>query len=263
MRITRCAALVALSLLPRIAEAQLYRVYQWETPMQGWAEPTLWSSYVPRSDRRYDHFGDSTRTYGGLWAHSIELEYGLTDSWSVALYSDLERPSGGPVKYTRTRAEMRYRLFNRFDRLFNPALYLEYYAPAGGYGPNELEGRVILEKDFNDLRVDLNPTFSKKLSGDGVKDGVSLEGAAGMYYRRYLFFQPGLEYHPRFGPIGAPLPVRDQTHVVFATADLRPLPGWWWQLGVGRGLTAGSDRWTIRSALAYELQTIRPSEQAR
>jgi hypothetical protein len=263
MRIHHAAVSLSLMLLSRVADAQLYRVYQWETPMQGWAEPTLWNSYVAKSARRYAHFGDSSRTYQGLWAHSLELEYGLTDRWSAAIYADLEQPAGRPMKYTRTRAEMRYKLFDRYSRFVNPALYLEYYLPAGGYGSNELEGRLILEKDFNDIRVDLNPIVSKALSGDEVTQGAALEGAAGVYYRRHLFLQPGVEYFPRFGPIGAPLRVGQQTHVVFATADVRPAPGWWWQIGLGRGLTSGSDAWTIKSVFAYEFQTIRPSDQPR
>ena len=225
------------------AEAQFYRTYEWETPVQGWAEPSLWSTWVAKSDEPYAHFGDSTTTRAGLWAHSVELEYGMSDNWSVALYADGERPAGGPFRYTRTRAEMRYKLFTRYARFMNPALYLEYYAPAGGYGPNELEGRVILEKDLNDWRLDLNPTFSKVLSGDEVSKGLELEGSSALVYRRFLLLQPSIEYYPKFGEIGRPDPLHDQRQLVFAALALRPTPGltWLWASGAAspRGATAG------------------------
>ncbi len=49
-------------------QQSFYRVYQYETPLMGWGEPTLWNTYVARSAQPYDHFGRSFSREGLLGA---------------------------------------------------------------------------------------------------------------------------------------------------------------------------------------------------
>ena len=82
-----------LALCPAVASAQRYRVYEWETPADGWAEPTLQTYYVAKSDRRYEHFGESVRQRG-VSAHTLEAEYGLTDRATAGVYADFDAAPG-------------------------------------------------------------------------------------------------------------------------------------------------------------------------
>lgn len=278
------AALAGVLAAAAPAGAQRYRVYQWDTPMQGWAEPALWDSWVASSRLDYEHFGRDVREQG-VTAHSAEAEYGMTDHFTLAGYADFESAPGLPLRYTAARLEGRYRFGGRYQRFFDPALYLEYSVPRASYeASQELEARLILQRDLNDVRLVLNPivgrTFRREeaaASGSpggengGGSEMVGTENAGsrlvggfagGVYWRRYHLAQPGLEYYDQVGPLGQLLPVREQRHALVPTVDLRFIPGLDWNVGLVVGLTPGSDRLTVKSVLSYEFQTLRPSSRA-
>lgn len=255
-----CAA--CLLLIPERAGAQFYHVYPWETPGKGWLEANYWTTWVGSSDLPYAHFGE-TLGAEGLWSHALELEYGFTDRFVLGVYADFDDPRGGPLRYTRTRIEGRYRFSNRYDRFVNPALYFELYLPTAAYdAPQELEVRLILERDLNDFRLDLNPLLEKELSGADVGSSFDAGIDAGIYYRRFYRLQPGIEIFSRFGELNELPSQSDQPHVLFGTVDVRPARGWDLQLGAGYGLTDASNRWSFKSTLTWEFQTISPGDQA-
>lgn len=127
---------------------------------------------------------------------------------------------------------------------------------------NELEGRLILEHDFEDVRLALNPAVTKRLGTDSASK-LQAELSTGIYYRRLYAVQPGLEMYSQFGAIGSPSALRQQQHVLFPTLTLRFANAFIWNVGVGFGLTSVSDKLTLKSILSHQFQTIRPSEQAR
>lgn len=241
------------------APVPFYRVYDTETPLQGWLEPTLWNSYVPSSDLGYEHFGEELDREG-LWAHSLELEYGVTENFSLASYLDFEDPEAAPARFIQGRVEARYRFGQRFDHFINTALYAEYVVPRHDYSETQdLETRLILDKDLGDFRVVLNPTVETGTTGEGQGD-VDLAFAGGVYYRRYSLAQPGLELFSRFGMADNIASWKDQQQILFGTVDLRFLPGLDWQLGAGAGINGSSDDVTIKSILTYEFDLSRTFE---
>lgn len=288
---TALAAAAAVATPAAPAGAQLYRVYQWDTPMQGWAEPALWNSWVARSDLDYSHYG---RTVGerGATAHSAEFEYGMTDRFTLSAYADYQSAPGMRLRHTATRLEGRYRLGDRYQRIVDPALYVEYSVPNAKYeAAQELEARLILQRDVEDFRLVLNPIVARSFRGENGSSGASGSGssggstgergggsemvgteragnrvvggfAGGLYWRRFHLVQPGVEYYDQLGPLGDMLPVREQRHLIVPTVDLRFIPGLDWNVGVAFGRTPGSDRVTVKSVLSYEFQTIRPANKA-
>lgn len=262
LRILLGAALAAAVALPaREAAAQIgYRVYEWETPMTGWSEPTIQNYVVPKSDQPYEHFGSSA-TREGMSSHTLEMEYGLTDRVTASVYADFESAHDAGFHYVGARGNVRYRFSNRYQRLFNPALYVEYYVPRGKYeGSNTLETRLILERDAADFRLDLNPILAKSFADTATR--VQAELNTGLYYRRFYGVQPGVELFSDLGPFGASPSFREQKQVLFPTVNLRFANAFTWNLGVGVGLTKPSDKLTLRSIFSYQFQTVRPSHQA-
>jgi len=61
----------------------------------------------------------------------------------------------------------------------------------------------------------------------------------------------GVEYYAETGPIKHFDPLAEQHHLVFPTLDVRTSHSWDWNIGVGRGLTGGSEHWVVKSILAY------------
>ena len=153
--------------------AQFYQVYEYLTPDANEKEVVYWTSYIPSSDHSYEFFGDTVNRQG-LFSHSFELEYGITNNLTMALYFDFEQPKGESIRWIRTKAVMLY--YQLFDKNLLPvdlALYAEYKLPRKGYKRSEeIEFKLIMEKDIKFHRIILNPTFEKKISGEEVTEGV-------------------------------------------------------------------------------------------
>ena len=72
------------------AQDEYYRVYQFETPCKGHLEVTNWTTFVGKSSGDYEHYG-KTYSRESLLASSLELEYGVTDHFVLAVQWHPER----------------------------------------------------------------------------------------------------------------------------------------------------------------------------
>src|SRR3569832_1255028 len=111
------------------AEANQFKVYGYQGPDAGEVELVYWTDYIASSDLRMPSFGKAVDREG-LFSHTLEVEYGITDRWTIAGYADFEQPSGERLEFVQWRAVFaRYRFFERGARFFDTAIYLEYYIP--------------------------------------------------------------------------------------------------------------------------------------
>jgi hypothetical protein len=218
-------------------------------------EANLWTTYIAGSDQRYEHFGDDVPREG-LWAHSLEADYGVTDRFALGAYADVEDPHNAPGRFVRGRIVGRYRFANRYDFFFNPSLYFEYYLPRADYGGQKLEARLILDHDFNDFRVAFNPIVTQTTTGDKAGAAPTPEFDAAIYWRRYFTVQPGLEYYASFGPWGD---WSKPTHYLFPVLNFNFSRTVRWQLGGGFGLSHASDDVVVKSIFTVEFDAIRPA----
>ncbi|NML67939.1 hypothetical protein HHL22_22290 [Hymenobacter sp. RP-2-7] len=237
------------------AQRSFYRVYQYEQPLKGWLEATLWTTVVPSSRLDYEHFGEGL-SRNGLSAHSLEFEYGLTDQSTFGVYLNAENPGGAGLQVSQFQAVYRYRLARRYEHFINTSFYLGYIVPRQRYdNTQELEVRTVLEHDFNDLRVVLNPTLSKAISGEEARFWPTTRLDAGVYYRRFYHLQPGVELYNEFGELGVFR--QPHYHQLFPTLDLRGF-GFDLNLGLGLPLTSSDDRLVVKALLVYSLGVVRP-----
>ena len=65
-------------------------------------EPSLWDSYVAKSDTDYSFFGQQ-RSRDGLFMHALEVELGVTPNLPLGAFVDAEQPNGAGFTYTRKR----------------------------------------------------------------------------------------------------------------------------------------------------------------
>ena len=113
--------------------SQFYKIYGYQTPDAGETELVYWTTYIQSSDEHYDFFGKSV-SRDGLMAHSFEVEYGLSNRFTVAAYVDFEHPEDGVFKRTRTKAVLaRYRFYEKGSRPIDLAVYFEYIFPRKEY----------------------------------------------------------------------------------------------------------------------------------
>lgn len=231
------------------------RTYTYDTPLAGWAEVTLWNTGVVDSSQPDTEFGRTTSRQGRV-AHSIEGEYGVTDRLTMGGYLDFDDARDRSFRFTEGKLEARYRFSNRQDLFVNPGLYVEYYLPRKGFGDQELETRLILDKDLNDFRIAANPRLSFTTTGPeaGATPSVGLD--LGLYYRRHVGLQPGLEYHGDFGRAGD---WTGQHHYLEPTMDIALGKQLIWHVGAGAGLGGKADGFIAQSVLTVEFNVLRPS----
>ena len=244
--------------------AQLYKVYGYQPAEAGELEFVIWNSYIPSSDVSYNFFGREMNRKG-LFAHSLELEYGLSNKFGIAAYLDFEDPRGSSLRYVRTKAIMaHYAFFEKGSRPLDIAIYLEYIINNKDYiDYEELEVRLILEKDIGAFRIDFNPIFEKKTSGSKAEQGLEFNYALGIYYSnneegifssKNLMIQPGIEFYGKMGEIADFKSFKDQRHYIFPTLDFFIGKRFLWHTGIGFGLTDASDKVTVKSILSIILK---------
>ncbi len=170
------------------------------------------------------------------WEHQVEYEYGLTDSWDIALYQRWEQtttPADDKFEYTGTKVRTRYRLGERGMYPLDVLLYLEYIRPDDSDGPDVLEGKLILAKDFGPLNVAYNQIVAEGLNSDGETEH---EYAAGV----------GYEFNPAWK-----LGVESTGNLTEDKYYFGPTAAWagerfWVTLGALRGLNDRSDDLRVR-----------------
>ncbi len=248
----------------QVLQAQFYKVYDYQPTEAGEIEFSLWNSYIPSSDVDYNFFGD-VLSRQDLLAHSLELEYGLSNKWGIAVYFDFEDPKEGSLRHVRTKALMaHYAFFDKGSRPVDLAIYLEYIFHDRDYKDyEEFEVRLILEKDFGPFRIDFNPIFEKKTSGSEVHEGLEFNYALGLYYlnngegiffSKNLMIQPGIEFYGKMGEAVYFKDWDDQRHYIFLVLDMDIGKRLHWHTGVGFGLTDASDRVSFKSIISYVLK---------
>ena len=265
MKLKKISIIFIISLLSLQAlHAQLYKVYGYQPAEAGEIEFVIWNSYIPSSDVSYNFFGRELDKKG-LFAHSLELEYGLSNKFGIAVYFDFEDPKDGNLRYVRTKALMaHYAFFEKGSRPLDIAIYIEYIINNKDYKDyEELEIRLILEKDIGAFRVDFNPIFEKKTSGSKAEEGLEFNYALGIYYSnneegiffsKNLMIQPGIEFYGKMGEISDFKSRREQRHYIFPTLDFFIGKRLHWHTGVGFGLTDASDKITVKSILSIILK---------
>jgi hypothetical protein len=177
------------------------------------------------------------------WIHQVELEYGITDYWDLALYQVFSQNDTESYKYSRMKVRTRYRLFEAGLFIVDPLLYLEYQRPSNTSKPNLLEGKLVLARDFEQFNLATNFILEKELvAGSEWETGYALGGN----YQFTPAFEAGLEITGNFDS-GS----QNQTHlgptVSFASPKFFISAGALW------GANDRSDDFRVRYILGLEL----------
>jgi hypothetical protein len=239
IRIALNIALAAAVLAPaaRADRRSFIRSYEYATQPQGNLELELWNDIqAPRQ--------------GGFAAagtlHRLELEYGLTDRWDLALYHVFAQETG-QFRFDSWRAETRYRFAERGVWPLDVLLYFELERPADFASPWEVEEKVILAKDIGPIGLVANLVASQKVLHAG--EGRKLELDVGARY----------EIVPQLRLAGEFWMVRESAGGIsrmsyFAGPSISVATSKIWiQLGFGLGLGDTESSAQVRSVLGVNL----------
>jgi hypothetical protein len=191
---------------------------------------------------------------GGLIPnHSLngtpELAYGITDWWEVGLYAPFAVNSGSQFLSDGAKFRSLFVVPNAEKRDFFYGVNLEfsYETPPFAQTRYALEIRPIIGVRNNEWELIVNPIVDFSFGALGQVDlAPAARFARNLGEDRFI----GIEYYADFGPIGNFLPLQEQSHQIFAVTDFK-LNNFDIELGIGYGLTPGSDRLITKAIIGY------------
>jgi len=233
---------VALAHEARADRRTLIRAYEFQTQPKGNLELELWNDVeAPRTA-----FADS------VIVTRVELEYGLTDRWDLALYHVFAQ--GGPAAETQAfhfdswRLESRYRLAEKGEWPVDVMVYGEVERPADFNLPFETEEKLILEKDLGRLAFVANLVGSQHLFRADL--GRTWEVDLGARYELTPQVRAAVEFWTTHEYVGEDVSRNYYLGPSISVATQRV----WLQFGVGFGLDGSQDQqMLIRSVLGFNL----------
>jgi len=233
-----------------------FEVYPYSTNSRGMAEFES-DNAVISSGHSADDGGTSNGTIASQhqWYNSYEFSYGLTDRIEAAVYLDMAQPNGSGLQWAGDNFRFRGRLFDEGVLPVDLGWYLElewHKVPQFDDAYRELEFRPIIEKDFGRLNLMANPKFEKVLAGAGHNQGVEFGYVLAAKFRASRRCSPSIEFYGGTGRIDQPDPLAEQQHYTFAAFSGELPGGLEYDVGVGFGLTRGSDHTIFKVNLELE-----------
>ena len=130
---------------------------EYDTVQKGEFETDLYNNFnMPKSNK--------DNTYNS--EHEVELEYGLTDHLQLAAYEVFTWDNSENWQQDSLKAETKYRFLESGKLPVDITLYGEYKNPNGSRDAHsdELEGRLILSRDFGPWNVTGNLVAERKIN---------------------------------------------------------------------------------------------------
>ena len=100
-----------------------------------------------------------------------ELEYGLTDRWTLANYqiweTENKRNKDDTTVYKGFKFETKYRIGEKGKYWVDPLIYVEWIREVRATNENEFEEKLVLSKDFGQLNVNFNQVIESTAGSGG------------------------------------------------------------------------------------------------
>ena len=177
-----------------------------------------------------------------------ELAYGLFDWWELGFYAPFAvsdhqfLSNGGKIRnlFVVPDADKR-------DFFYGVNFEISYNMPRFSQQIYALEIRPIVGWRNKEWEFIVNPIVDMSFGSGGETDFAP---AARLARNLGHDFFIGAEYYSDLGQIGHFLPTQEQQHTLYAVTDFK-VGDFDVELGLGRGLTPGSDRFMAKTIIGY------------
>jgi hypothetical protein len=242
------AGLALLALGARAALTDKIEVDEGDVQKEGSVGVKLHLNATPsgREDARFE--GEIVAAHG--WRVTPELTYGLARDVEVGVTLPFVHGPGGVDRSAGARAAVKWNPLHPAEGATGAtaSVQLEY----GRLGRRfQEETRVldvvpILSWHDESWLAAANPVLEFAFTGPGRGSRPSFDPALKVSRRVAEGFWIGTEYFGGLGPLGRPSPRSGQSHTLYLALDVDREP-WAVNFGVGRGLNAATDRWTVKA----------------
>ncbi|MHB1285092.1 MAG: hypothetical protein ACYCYP_00790 [Leptospirales bacterium] len=234
-------------------------IYPYDTPEQGEVSIGTWQTVLLPSQSGENLFSKSQRNANILFS-TYSFEFGVTDWWTLGTYVDFVSGAGQTYSYYQTRAITSRIRFPKIPDFIDPAIQIEYWAPAPGTNvPSFFDFILIGEKRIGRFVLDINASFlfEPDVSGSPVSLPPDFEYSSGLYYLLAENVNFGIEAFGATGPVtgmyglGGTAIAEVQQQYIFQSWNVAIGNHIDWNFGVGTGLTASSAPLAIKTIFEY------------
>ncbi len=188
---------------------------------------------------------------------SFEVTHGWTDRFETGLFFETAPVAGdGHATFAgwHVRPKFRFGQWRHFP--FHVSLSVEYALfkqPGDAEFRQALAMTPIFERHSRAFDMSVNPGLEVAVRGPDAGSSPVFEPSAKLASKTTGPLWLGVEYYAETGSIKHFEPLSEQHHLVFPAIDVRTSSGWDLNVGVGRGLTGGSEHWVVKSILGVRL----------
>ena len=190
-------------------------------------------------------------------AYKLEAGYGIADKWSTTLGTTLEKDANGDLQSQEVFWENIIQLTEQGEHWVDAGLYLEYAVARGSGTPDELEGKVLLEKTVGSFVHTANLVFVRNI-GSGAANTTYFEYAWRSKYFISNALEVGVEAYGEMGEFGHVLPSNQQDHrlgpVISGDLGHSDEGKWKYELGYLFGVSDAAPNGTLKLNLEYEFR---------
>jgi hypothetical protein len=188
---------------------------------------------------------------------SVEMSHGWTDAFETGIFVETAPdPEDGHAAISGWHVRPKFRVASASSFPFHVSASVEYAFfknPGAQAFRQALTITPIFEHHARSWEVSLNPGMQMAVTGPGAWSAPAFEPSARIASRTAKPIAFGLEYYAETGTLRRFEPVSSQQHLVFSTVDVHGQSGWDVNVGVGRGLTGGSEHWVVKTILAVRV----------
>lgn len=245
------AACLALPLLPSTASADRRAygtTYEAVTAPHGEFDVEMWTTFAPEGEIAG---GPSSRGVREM----IELEYGITDHWDIALYNMLDMITSGDTKsgYAGFKLETRFRPSDRGEWPIDPVFYFEFQQLFRGDAKQKYEAKLIVAKDLGKLNIAANLAVEEERTTEPAWN-TEVEYALGTSYALSPAWMIGAEVFGKAEKEMGEIENRSWAGptLSWAGGGGGPLHGLWITLAGGAGLGGEADPYYARAIIGLQ-----------
>jgi len=191
---------------------------------------------------------------------TIEITQGWNDWFETGFYIFTSYGPHQGYKWVGDHIRPRVRVPKKWHWPVGVSLSTEfgYQRPIFSADTWTWEIRPIVDKQWRSWYVAFNPALERSFHGPGVSEGVGFSPNFKVAYSVTRKLNAGLEYYGSLGPVTGFDPFYLQQQQIMPTIDYDFGPNWEFNLGVGVGVTRGTDHLLVKMIIGRRFRFITP-----
>lgn len=182
---------------------------------------------------------------------TLEITQGITSWFETGFYVFSSINRGYGWQWVGDHIRPRVRAPEEWHLPVGLSISFEFGYQRPEFSPDTwtIEIRPIIDKQIGKWYLSFNPTIDRSFHGPSVSQGLVFSPNFKAGYDVTKRINMGLEYYGSLGPITGFDPLQNQQQQIVPAMDLNLGPNWEFNIGVGVGVTRGTDHLLIKMIL--------------